>query len=161
VFGYPTYAHVNEGKLDPKAKKCIFMRYEHGVKRYRLWCLSMKKLLISRDVIFHESALINPKTIQNNEQASLGVREQVEFEADDKRKLKKNASKQLSDSGTQDSSQISDSPVDHPYSIAKDRPMREIKPPNKYGYADFVAYALSVVDDIQGEKLKYISGGYH
>ena len=24
VFGCPSYAHINEGKLEPRAKKCIF-----------------------------------------------------------------------------------------------------------------------------------------
>ncbi|CAI9763232.1 unnamed protein product [Fraxinus pennsylvanica] len=34
------------------------------------------------------------------------------------------------------------------YSIAKDRPFRQIRPPQKYGEADLVAYALSVAEDI-------------
>ena len=35
------------------------------------------------------------------------------------------------------------------YSIAKDRKRRTIKPPQKCGEADLVAYALSVADNIE------------
>ncbi|XP_078149689.1 putative mitochondrial protein AtMg00300 [Carex rostrata] len=36
VFGYPFYGHVNEGKIESRAKKCIFLGYASGVKGYRL-----------------------------------------------------------------------------------------------------------------------------
>jgi hypothetical protein len=29
---------VNDGKLKPRSKKCIFLDYADGVKGYRLWC---------------------------------------------------------------------------------------------------------------------------
>lgn len=32
VFWCPAYAHVNEGKWKPRAKKCIFLGYASGVK---------------------------------------------------------------------------------------------------------------------------------
>lgn len=35
IFCCPAYAHVNDGKLEPKAKKCIFLGYGQGVKGYR------------------------------------------------------------------------------------------------------------------------------
>jgi len=39
VFGCPTYYHVSEGKLEPKAKKRFFMGYGYGVKGFRVWPL--------------------------------------------------------------------------------------------------------------------------
>ncbi|CAA7393768.1 unnamed protein product [Spirodela intermedia] len=36
IFGYPAYVHVNDGKLEPRAKKCIFFGYASGVKGYKL-----------------------------------------------------------------------------------------------------------------------------
>lgn len=39
VFGCVAYAHSREGKLDHRAKKCLFLGYPHGVKGYRLWCM--------------------------------------------------------------------------------------------------------------------------
>ena len=49
VFGCPAYAHVNDGKLESRSKKCVFVGYPSGVKRYRLWCPDPKspKLIIS------------------------------------------------------------------------------------------------------------------
>ena len=38
--------------------KCIFLGYKSGVKGYKLWCPKTKKLVISRDVIFDETSMI-------------------------------------------------------------------------------------------------------
>ena len=38
------------------------------------------------------------------------------------------------------------------HSITKDRERRTIKPPHKYGEVDLVAYALSVVDNIESSE---------
>ena len=38
--------------------KCIFLGYKSGVKGYKLWCPETKKLVISRDVIFYETSMI-------------------------------------------------------------------------------------------------------
>ena len=32
IFGYVAYAHVKQGKLNPGAKKCIFLGYPEWVK---------------------------------------------------------------------------------------------------------------------------------
>jgi len=37
VFGCIAYAHVDNGKLEPRVVKCIFIGYQHGVKGYKLW----------------------------------------------------------------------------------------------------------------------------
>jgi transposase InsO family protein len=57
VFGCIAYVHVpNEkrSKLDPKAEKCIFIRYSLEQKGYRCFNLSTPKLQVSRDVVFDE-----------------------------------------------------------------------------------------------------------
>ena len=61
MFGCSTYTHVRDGKLEPRAKKYIFLGYASGVKGYRLWCNDTKspELIISRNVIFIESALLD------------------------------------------------------------------------------------------------------
>ncbi|GJY08330.1 retrovirus-related pol polyprotein from transposon TNT 1-94 [Tanacetum coccineum] len=50
VFGCPAYYHVSEGKLDPRGEKGIFMGYGEGVKGYRIWSPSERRVILSRDV---------------------------------------------------------------------------------------------------------------
>ena len=59
MFDCCAYAHVKQGKLEPRALKCIFLGYPKGIKGYRLWCLEpgMRKCIISRDVIFNENVM--------------------------------------------------------------------------------------------------------
>ncbi|KAI3790253.1 hypothetical protein L2E82_03169 [Cichorium intybus] len=44
IFGCPAYAHVDNGKLEPRETKCIFLGYKSGVKGYKLWCPETKKV---------------------------------------------------------------------------------------------------------------------
>ena len=62
VFGSTTYYHVKESKLDPRAKKALFMGVTLGVKGYRLWCLSSKKIIYRRNVTFDESVMLKKVT---------------------------------------------------------------------------------------------------
>ena len=62
VFGSTAYYHVKESKFDPRAKKALFVGVTLGVKGYRLWCLSSKKIIYSRDVTFDESAMLKKVT---------------------------------------------------------------------------------------------------
>ena len=43
VFGCTAYAHVDNGKLEPREVKCIFLGYGSGVKTYKLWNPETKK----------------------------------------------------------------------------------------------------------------------
>jgi len=57
VFGCIAYVHVpNEkrSKLDPKAEKCIYIGYYLEQKGYRCFNPSIRKLQVSRDVVFDE-----------------------------------------------------------------------------------------------------------
>jgi len=57
VFGCTTYARVDNGKLEPRAAKCIFLGYQPSVKGYKLWNPQTQKVVLSRNVIFNESAM--------------------------------------------------------------------------------------------------------
>ena len=52
IFVCLLYAHVDNGELEPRSVKCIFLSYKFGVKGYKLWCPEIKKLVISRNMIF-------------------------------------------------------------------------------------------------------------
>ncbi|KAL0333135.1 UNVERIFIED_CONTAM: hypothetical protein Scaly_2215000 [Sesamum calycinum] len=56
IFGCSAFVLQNGDKLDPRAKKCIFIAYRDGVKGYRLWLRSQPryKVIVSRDVTFNE-----------------------------------------------------------------------------------------------------------
>jgi hypothetical protein len=53
VFGCNAYAHVDNGKLEPRAFKCIFLGYGLGVQASKLWNPKTKKVLLSRNAIFN------------------------------------------------------------------------------------------------------------
>ena len=59
VFGCTAYAHVDNGKLEPRAIKCLFLGYGSGVKGYKLWNPETKKTFMSRNVVFNESVMFN------------------------------------------------------------------------------------------------------
>ncbi|GKB73282.1 retrotransposon protein, putative, ty1-copia subclass [Tanacetum coccineum] len=81
IFGCVAYSHVNQGKLKPRAIKCIFLGYPEGVKGYRLWRLDdvKPKIIISRDVVFNES-LMYKDTLKGAGAADSG--KEVEFEVE-------------------------------------------------------------------------------
>ncbi|GKA21706.1 retrovirus-related pol polyprotein from transposon TNT 1-94 [Tanacetum coccineum] len=81
IFGCVAYSHVNQGKLKPRAIKCIFLGYPDGVKGYRLWRLDdvKPKIIISRDVVFNES-LMYKDTLKGAGVADSG--KEVKFEVE-------------------------------------------------------------------------------
>ena len=57
TFGCAAYSHVAKDerhKLDPKARKCIFLGYGTETKGYRLYNPTQARVLYSRDVLFNE-----------------------------------------------------------------------------------------------------------
>ncbi|XP_070047316.1 uncharacterized mitochondrial protein AtMg00710-like [Nicotiana tomentosiformis] len=79
IFGCPAYAHMRDGKLEPRAKKCIFLGYATGVKGYRLWCTDKKTsgLIISRDVTFNESASLDSQREKAIAKTDRGINDDV------------------------------------------------------------------------------------
>ena len=136
VFGSTAYYHVKESKLDPRAKKALFLGITDGVKGYRLWCPDTRKIVFSRDVTFDESTMMKNEDSQKDDKTSSTL-QQVEFEKvnDDPANIERTNDEEVS---TQELLQQQDS-------IAYRRPRREIRKPARFD--DMVAYALPIADD--------------
>ncbi|KAG8473481.1 hypothetical protein CXB51_035654 [Gossypium anomalum] len=138
IFGCPAYAHVDNGKLEPRSIKCVFLGYKAGVKGYKLWCPENRKVVISRDVVFYETAMIPNLSLKvsSNKENQKQVEHQINTES-------------TPQAITKIENRVASSPQ---YSIAKNRTRREIKPPKKYAEANLVAYALNVAEDIDANQ---------
>ncbi|GJT25022.1 retrovirus-related pol polyprotein from transposon TNT 1-94 [Tanacetum coccineum] len=81
IFGCVAYSYVKQGKLKPRAIKCIFLGYPDGVKGYRLWRLDdfKPKIITSREVVFNGS-LMYKDTLKGASVAD--SRKEVEFEVE-------------------------------------------------------------------------------
>ena len=156
VFGSTTYYHVKESKLDPRAKKALFMGVTLGVKGYRLWCLSSKKIISSRDVTFDEYVMLKKVTTDGKVSENTfqqpegrlpqveGTQKQVEFQTTSSKPVEDQQTEHEADVGEEEvSNEEPQQPHDLPIAIR--RPKREIRKPARF--EDMVAYAFPVVEE--------------
>ena len=80
VFGCPTYYDVKKGKLEPRAKKGVFVGYENRVKGFKIQSLSKRKVILSRDVTFDELTILHSKSVVDSSKKN-DVTKQVDFES--------------------------------------------------------------------------------
>ncbi|KAK9215025.1 hypothetical protein WN944_007028 [Citrus x changshan-huyou] len=158
VFGCPAYYHVKDGKLDPRARKAIFVGFKGGVKGFKLWDLEDKKFVCSRDVTFDEASMMKASSSQQVENKTKEVLQRVEFDATPYipvSSTSKNGStmevtprveEEVVSSDVPQNEEIIDD-VDNDDFIATRRPRREIKKPGWLTKDMVVAYALPVIDD--------------
>ncbi|KAG8497256.1 hypothetical protein CXB51_008476 [Gossypium anomalum] len=134
IFGCPAYAHVDNRKLEPRSIKCVFLGYKAGVKGYKLWCPENRKVVISRYIVFDETAMLPNLSLKDS--SNKENQKQVEHQINTESTLQ---------ASTKTENRLVFSPQ---YSIAKNRTRTEIKPPKKYVEANLVAYALNMAEDI-------------
>ena len=156
VFGSTAYYHVKESKLDPRAKKALFMGVTSGVKGYRLWCLSLKKIISSRDVTFDESAMLKKVTTDDKVSENTfqqpegrlpqveGTQKLVEFQTTSVKPVEDRQTEHEADVGEEQVSN-EEPQQQHDLPIAISRPRREIRKPARF--EDMVAYAFPVVEE--------------
>ena len=75
--------HVNDGKLQPIAKKCLFLKYSTRVKGYKLWCLDLRKAIINKDVTFKEDELLGLEDKTSGEVVDYDVKQLMEFQVEE------------------------------------------------------------------------------
>ncbi len=140
---------VNQS-LDPRAKKALFMGFNPGVKGYRLWCFEAKKTIVSRDVTFDESAMlktVNPEGVDSTQKQVECTPKQVEFEQTvvvPAQNTTRDFSVAEEESNEEEVSTSESQQQSEPIAVRRQR--RETQRPARF--ADMVAYALPVVNDI-------------
>ena len=86
IFGCSAYAHIpkdERSKMDPKAKKSIFLGFGIGVKGYRLFDTDTLNVFHSIDVIFNETASISDQGTEEDKNQPLGEVECENISSDD------------------------------------------------------------------------------
>lgn len=73
IFSCVAHAYINQGKLNPRAVKFIFLGNPKGVKWYRLWTWESSHIicLISHDVVFIEPKMPFAKDDKGKSKESL------------------------------------------------------------------------------------------
>ncbi|KAH9666232.1 hypothetical protein KPL70_020569 [Citrus sinensis] len=144
VFSSTAYYHLKESKLDPRAKKVLFVGITGRVKGYRLWCPIRKNIIFSKDVTFTESAMLKQKDSQEDDKTSSTL-QQVEFEKIKSDPADVDETNSDSPSTEDDEEVLTQEPSQQQELIAYRRSHTEICRPARF--VDMVAYALPIIDD--------------
>ncbi|KAH9678410.1 hypothetical protein KPL71_025698 [Citrus sinensis] len=160
IFGCVAYAHVKQGKLEPRALKCRFLGYPDGVKGYRLWCIDLKppKCIISRDVTFNESEILNnSKATESKEYRSETRPGSIQFEVESyEQDMTESETEEDAGRVTDGSDGVQESePAENEnnsYQLVRDRKRRAVRPPKRYAVADLIAYALTAAQEVNEEE---------
>ena len=130
VFGCECYMHVPSDervKLDSKSQKCIFLGYSNVKKGYRLFNISTKKIVFSRDVVFNETKI--PK---NSKCHGDTISDEIQYNPDLNYSYENDITEQADD-GDQFEDALDE--------IRPSRPVRDRRPPDRFG--DWVCFASS------------------
>src|ERR1051325_11967287 len=129
------------------------MGYPEGVKAYRLWCLESghRRIITSRDAVFNEAEMAFKKTNDVGRSAEVSDKEleQVEIPVEVEHV---DAELHIPDKveEAEDADEVEETTDD--YLLARDRTQRVIKPPQRFGYADLIAYALISASEVLDEE---------
>ncbi|GJX88497.1 retrotransposon protein, putative, ty1-copia subclass [Tanacetum coccineum] len=127
IFGYVTYPHDKQGKLELRVIKCVLLGYPKGVKGYRLYRLDNEsaKIVTIRNVVEVELHRLNNHTPK-----------------DDKTDQEDGDDEDVGDQETDQKLDLTD------YQLARDRePMIRTKPLRFQYKSNMAAYAFVVVEE--------------
>nr|GEV81329.1 retrotransposon protein, putative, Ty1-copia subclass [Tanacetum cinerariifolium] len=126
IFSCVAYPHDKQGKLEPRAVKCVLLGYLDGVKGYKLYRLDDEspKIVTSRNVVFNESVMYKD-TLKDS---GAGDKSVEELQA-----------------GDQETDQTTDLTN---YQLARDRERRtRTKPLRFLDESNMAAYAFAVAEE--------------
>ena len=157
VFGCTAYAHVDNGKLEPRAIKCLFLGYGSGVKGYKLWNPETRKTFMSRSVVFNESVMFTDSLSTDDalvEKLQSQVSVQVELMDDQENEVVGNDVSDSVPDTVQHSPPVSQSDLQHEEDvdlpIALRRSKRSCGPPNRLiEECNLTYYALSCAEQVE------------
>ena len=148
IFGCRAFAHTRQGKLEPRAIKCVMLGYQKDVKGYRLWCTEPgnSKIVISRDVIFREEEMpFLTKKIASTQVEVEPATQEIESDGP----AHENFDMQEGTHTEKAQPEIVQ-PQNEQKGVAKRAmPKRQIKLPAKYKDYDMMYYALSIAEQIE------------
>ncbi|XP_073039067.1 uncharacterized protein [Primulina eburnea] len=156
TFGCVVYVHVNQGKLNPRAKKRIFLGYPSGVKGY-------KKNASSKQAEQGLQNQVNSQNLDGNSQAELAGSRDSEGSIDSRPKnihdIFQNQAQPDPHTNDQEVQGDEEAQSDGDntqgldgYVLSRDRIRRQIRVPPRFVNADFIAFALNVADLLELEE---------
>ena len=172
VFGCPAFVHIKQGKLEPRALKGIFIGYPEGVKGYKVWCtdLNPHKSIISRDVTFNESTLLEtnsdsvlkkpedvPSSVSESETEHHEVEHDLRPDIPIGQHFNDDAHEEQEPENFSETAPLQSSTPEaelEEYQLARDRQRRVVRPPSRYAHADLIAYAFNTAYTIEYDEPK-------
>ncbi|GJW13180.1 retrotransposon protein, putative, ty1-copia subclass [Tanacetum coccineum] len=153
IFGCVAYPHDKQGKLEPRAVKCVLLGYPEGVKGYILYRLDGEspKIVTNRNVVFNESVMYKD-TLKDSGAGDKSVEElQVEVEL---QRLNNHTPKEdQKDHEDGDDEDAGDQETDQPpdltdYQLVQDRePRTRTKPLRFRNESNMAAYAFVAAEE--------------
>ena len=159
IFCCTAYAHTKQGKLETRALKCVFLGYPEGVKGYKLLCIDLQppRCIISRDVVFNEAEMLKSHIPIDKRIQKVPSPDELQFKVElngtkdvDVRDINYPEEERTEEVVEQPASQSSV----QDYQLTRDNEKRKMKAPEKLGYADLIAYALTATNELENEEPK-------
>ncbi|GJY33991.1 retrovirus-related pol polyprotein from transposon TNT 1-94 [Tanacetum coccineum] len=121
---------------------------DYSKLRYRIWSPSERRVILSRDVTFDEDYLFRMKQDPIESNLEDGVSKKVE---DVPKQVEHVVPGDMDHDVTSPDDYINLPHLEHEQdrSIAHDRPRRNERAPSRFGFEDYVAYALQVAEEVE------------
>ncbi|GJQ96508.1 retrotransposon protein, putative, ty1-copia subclass [Tanacetum coccineum] len=153
IFDCVAYPHDKQGKLKPKAVKCVLLGYPKGVKGYRLYRLDDKspKIVTSRNLVFNESVMYKD-TLKNYDAGTNKSVEELQVEVELQRLNNHTPEEDQTDQEDGDDEDAGDQEIDQTpdltdYQLAQDREPRTRTKPLRFYESNMVAYAFVAAEE--------------